>query len=261
MPGLPSKWLFGTQGSLPEMDVVAPKLESGMSSLYHPIRRSYEDPLTQIPFTKLGTPLGCFMSNRYHLSNSYHASPLLLRSRGFTVIELMVTLTVGVVLAGVAIPSFMRMIAQNQLATTANDFLTAFVLARHTAIAKGISVTLCAGDATTGCHSAANWDWAQGWLVFVDQDRDGRWDADESIVHQSSPSPTGLVITGNRPMRKPIIFSPLGAASQPSGAFSAGTLRVCTPSRIQNNARDLILSKSGRIRAAAVDLTGACVAP
>ncbi len=180
---------------------------------------------------------------------------------GFTTIELMVTLTIAVVLIGIAVPSFSAMTAQNRLATTANNLNSAFSLARQTAITRNAPVALCAGNAHNGCHSAANWDWAQGWLVFVDRDRDGARDADEPIVHEGAVNPVGLVISGNTPMRKPIIFSPMGFASQPGGAFSAGTIRVCASARIQNNARDLILSKTGRLRVSSVDLAGACVAP
>lgn len=180
---------------------------------------------------------------------------------GFTTIELMVTLTILVVLIGIAVPSFSAMTAQNRLATAANDLNAAFSLARQTAIVRNAPVALCAGDATAGCHAPAAWSWSRGWLVFIDRDRDGIRDAGEPVVQIGSSSPVGLVIQGNAPMRKPVIFSPMGFATQPGGAFSAGTVRVCTPTRIEHNARDLILSKSGRVRVEPVDLAGACSPP
>jgi len=180
---------------------------------------------------------------------------------GFTSIELMVALTILVVLIGFAVPSFSAMVAQNRLATAANNLSAAFSLARQTAVTRNAPVALCAGDAAHGCHAPADWNWSRGWLVFMDRDRDGVCDAGEPIVHEGAASPVGLVIAGNSPMQKPIIFSPLGFAAQPGGAFSAGTLRVCATARIQNNARDLILSKSGRVRVAQVHLAGACPAP
>jgi type IV fimbrial biogenesis protein FimT len=180
---------------------------------------------------------------------------------GFTTIELMVTLTVVMVLLAIAIPSFSAISAQNRLAAATNDLAAAFSLARQTAVTRNASVALCAGDAVHGCHTSTDWDWSRGWLVFMDRDRDGVRDADESIVHEGSQSSAGVVIAGNEPMRKPIIFSPLGFATQPGGAFSAGTVRVCSPSGIQDNARDLILAKSGRVRVASVHLAGACPAP
>ncbi|MGD9663003.1 MAG: GspH/FimT family pseudopilin, partial [Porticoccaceae bacterium] len=143
---------------------------------------------------------------------------------GFTAIELMMTLIIAMILLAIAIPSFSRMKAQNHLATTANDFVSAFALARESAVAKGRSVTLCAGD-QSGCFDTV--DWSNGWLVFVDADKSGTLDADEQILFTGIARRDDVVVQGNTPVEKPVIFSPLGFASQPGGAFTAGTLRVC----------------------------------
>lgn len=179
-------------------------------------------------------------------------------SFGFSAIELMTTLVIAMILLAIAIPSFSRMTAQNHLATTANDFVSAFGTARQTAIVKGRPVTLCAGD-QSGCFASV--DWSKGWLAFVDADKSGTLDADEQILFTGIARRDDVVVRGNRPIQKPVIFSPLGFASQPGGAFTAGTLRVCVPASIGQNARDLILAKSGRLRVAAHDLDGACPNP
>ncbi|ACX94887.1 GspH/FimT family pseudopilin [Halothiobacillus neapolitanus] len=177
---------------------------------------------------------------------------------GFTAIELMMTLIIAMILLAIAIPSFSRMKAQNHLATTANDFVSAFGAARQTAIVKGRPVTLCAGD-QSGCFDTV--DWSNGWLAFVDADKSGTLNAGEPVVFTGVARRGDVVVQGNTPVEKPIIFSPLGFASQPGGAFTAGTLRVCVPADIANNARDLVLAKSGRLRVEAKDLSGACPAP
>lgn len=179
-------------------------------------------------------------------------------SLGFTAIELMMTLIIAMILLAIAIPSFSRMTAQNHLATTANDFVSAFGAARQTAIVKGRPVTLCAGN-QSGCFASV--DWSNGWLAFVDTDKSGTLDVGEPVVFTGVARRGDVVVQGNHPIQKPVIFSPLGFASQPSGAFTAGTLRVCVPASIGDNARDLILSKSGRLRVEAKDLDGACPAP
>ncbi|MDY0148177.1 MAG: GspH/FimT family protein, partial [Halothiobacillus sp.] len=86
-------------------------------------------------------------------------------------------------------------------------------------------------------------------------------DADEQILFTGIARRDDVVVQGNTPVEKPIIFSPLGFASQPGGAFTAGTLRVCVPADIANNARDLVLAKSGRLRVEAKDLNGVCPGP
>jgi type IV fimbrial biogenesis protein FimT len=179
---------------------------------------------------------------------------------GFTAIELMVTLTISLVLIGIAIPSFMRITAQNKLATSANHFNHAMTFARQAAISMNTPVTLCAGD-TTGCFAASSWNWAKGWLAFIDRDHDGALDAGERILQTGTPFGADIFIAGNTPLKKPVVFMPLGQAERVSGAFAGGRLRVCVPAPIENNARDLVLSITGRVRVERVDLQGDCTPP
>ena len=174
---------------------------------------------------------------------------------GFTSIELMVTLTVALILVGIAIPAFSHMTAQNRLATTANDFVSAFAMARQSAVQLGAPVTLCAGD-SSGCFAAV--DWSRGWVAFADRDRDGSLDANERVLYTGIARRNDVHVEGNSPMQKPVIFTPMGFALQPSGAFTAGTLRVCVAAPIANNARNLVLSKVGRLRVERADYDGNC---
>lgn len=178
--------------------------------------------------------------------------------RGFTAIELMMTLTVALILVGIAIPEFSRMAAQNHLATTANNFVSAFAMARQSAVQLGAPVTLCAGDSSS-CFATA--DWAQGWVVFADRDRDGLLDANERVLYTGIARRHDVRVVGNSPMQKPVVFTPMGFALQPGGAFAAGTLRICVTAPIANNARNLVLSKAGRLRVEQADFDGACPAP
>lgn len=179
---------------------------------------------------------------------------------GFTAIELMITLTVVLVLVGIAVPTFLHISAQNQLATSTNHFNRAIYFARQAAISFNAPVTLCAGNAS-GCFSATNWNWAMGWLAFIDRDHDGTLDNGEAILSTGTPFGDNVVIAGNSPFKKPIVFMPMGQGERVSGAFAAGRLRVCVPSAIENNARDLVLSITGRVRVERVDLHGDCTAP
>lgn len=177
------------------------------------------------------------------------------RESGFTVIELMVALVVALIVAGLAIPAFSRMTAQNHLATTSNDFVSAFASARQSAVQLGRPVALCAGD-ESGCFSSARW--SQGWVTFVDRDKDGTLDAEDRVLFSGIPRRHDVAVSGNLPLRAPVIFTPMGFAQRPSGAFAAGTLRVCVPSAIGDNARHLVLAKSGRLRVERKDFDGEC---
>ena len=177
---------------------------------------------------------------------------------GFTLIELMVTLTVAIILVGLAVPAFSRITAQNHLATTANDFVSAFAMARQSAIQLGSPVALCAGD-DSGCFASV--DWSKGWVAFVDRDKDGALDQNERELYTGIARRHDVHVAGNRPMQMPVIFTPMGFALQPSGAFAAGTLRVCVTAPIEDNARNLVLSKVGRLRVERADYGGDCPAP
>lgn len=65
------------------------------------------------------------------------------KNRGFTIIELMVTLAVAAILLAIAIPSFNYLMVTNKLTTTANDIVTAINTARMTAIKRNTDVSVC----------------------------------------------------------------------------------------------------------------------
>jgi type IV fimbrial biogenesis protein FimT len=74
----------------------------------------------------------------------------MLRSRGFTLIELMVTLAVAIVLATAAVPGFQSMMARNQLASDFNEILSGLNYARSEAIKRRDLVTFSVDDGGPG---------------------------------------------------------------------------------------------------------------
>lgn len=76
--------------------------------------------------------------------------------RGFTLIELMVTLTVLAILMGVGVPSFRNFVAGQKVKTVSHDLMSALVIARSEAIKRNASVTLAPVTADT---------WVSGWTV------------------------------------------------------------------------------------------------
>jgi type IV fimbrial biogenesis protein FimT len=84
--------------------------------------------------------------------------------RGFTLLELMFTLTVAGILLGVGVPSFFEIIRNNRAAANINELSTAFAIARSEAIRRGAMVTVCRSSNGTACGAS----WADGWIAFVD---------------------------------------------------------------------------------------------
>jgi len=115
------------------------------------------------------------------------------REGGFTLIELMVTIGILAIVLSVGVPSYRGIVMDNRMASQANLFATSIKLARSNAVKYQRNATVCSSSnfdaAVPTCSSNA--DWSNGWIVWVDKDRDAATDANEIIsvfgpVHQAS---------------------------------------------------------------------------
>lgn len=88
------------------------------------------------------------------------------RSRGFTLIELMITLVLAAIILSLAVPGFQDIIRNNRAATQSNELVTALGLARSEAVKRGARVSLCPSTNQTNCTGGT--DWSGGWIVFLD---------------------------------------------------------------------------------------------
>jgi type IV fimbrial biogenesis protein FimT len=85
--------------------------------------------------------------------------------RGFTLIELMVTLAVATILLTVALPNFQTFIKRNALTARTNNFIADLHFARSEAAKRGGDVSVCPSSNGTTCDtSAANWK--NGWSII-----------------------------------------------------------------------------------------------
>ncbi len=79
-------------------------------------------------------------------------------SRGFTLLELMLVITIAAILSGVGIPSFTRLIADQRIITAASEFQMALWRTRSEAIRLNRAVTLTPADDQLG--------WESGWIAL-----------------------------------------------------------------------------------------------
>lgn len=80
------------------------------------------------------------------------------RSKGVTLIELMVVIVIIAIVATIALPSFSRMIENNRLTTTTNELVGLLSFARSEAIRRGSSVTVVPAGTGFGDGVQAQWN-------------------------------------------------------------------------------------------------------
>jgi type IV fimbrial biogenesis protein FimT len=88
---------------------------------------------------------------------------------GFTLIEMMVTITIISILLAVAAPSYYNAITGTRMSGEINALLGNLNLARSEAIKRGQSVSVCPATAPSAATTActARTDWSTGWVVLV----------------------------------------------------------------------------------------------
>ena len=161
-------------------------------------------------------------------------------SRGFTLVELMVAISVAGILLAVGVPSFSAMIQNNRMSSRINEMVAEINFARSEAVKRGSPVTLCRGT-SSGCNSNAAW--ASGWIVFSDVTGNGVLNTATDAILRVHGVLTGISsVNFSNSSTNRITFSAAGSATG-----YATTITFCD-SRGVSHAMGLVLSNSGRLR-------------
>lgn len=156
------------------------------------------------------------------------------RQRGFTLVELLITIAVATILMTVAVPSFVETVKNNRLTTNANALLGALAIARSEAVKEGQRATVCASDDQATCGGD---DWTLGWIVWVDVDGNGVQAASE--LHQvGDASPSSMTLDATT---YTIQFTAQGALV----TGTDGSITLCDD-RTGETGRVITLSNTGR---------------
>jgi type IV fimbrial biogenesis protein FimT len=131
------------------------------------------------------------------------------RQTGFTLVELMITLAVGIIILSIGIPAFNTLMAGNRATGYANDLVGALRLARSEAVKRGEGVTICASNAGNDACSASNWQ--NGWLVFTDPDNDRAITEGDTLIRVWQSMEGGAAFSETTP--ETIRFLPSGELS------------------------------------------------
>lgn len=161
------------------------------------------------------------------------------RQHGFTLLELMITITVLVILVTIGVPSYQATVRNNCAVSGANSLLSILTLARSEAQRRGRTVTVCPGNSDgTGCATSGT-AWEASLVAFVDTDKDRTLDTGEELIRSLTPFSSCAAVTSN--YGSYISFDSLASPSD-SGTFTI------TPKEQTAVARRLKISRPSKFR-------------
>lgn len=157
---------------------------------------------------------------------------------GVTLVEALCVVAVIGILGGLATPQLGQFMRASARTTAVNDFVHAVSLARSKAILTNSVVSICATRDGIACDTGR--DYSQGWMVFLNTDRDqpANRDAGEELLWHRTAW-TGGRISSNRMAYS---FRPT------SQADVNGTLVFCDRIGAGADPRAVIISHTGRPR-------------
>jgi len=160
--------------------------------------------------------------------------------KGFTLIELMVTIAVAAILASIALPSFRNLIVSNRLNTIATEMVDAVSFARSESVKRNSPVVFCrAASATaTVCDSGSSL-WVH-WVILSGADviRRGEVNSHNSTIQVSSD------LTANK-----VVFGGDGLARSGGEIVSdnGSTVSICSTSGPSESIRNVTFGAASRV--------------
>ncbi len=100
------------------------------------------------------------------------------RAEGFSLIEMLTTMSILAILLAIASPGLASLTSANSLSAAQGELAAAMMLARGEALKRGTPVGLAAAVPLRGA------EFSGGWTIFVDTNGNGAFDAGETIVRQ-----------------------------------------------------------------------------
>jgi type IV fimbrial biogenesis protein FimT len=174
---------------------------------------------------------------------------------GFTLIELMVAITVAGILAAIAVPAFSSFIMNDRDANQINSLAASLNYARSEAVKlnTGGGVEVCPSSDGLTCNAPAG-GWAAGWVIL------NMSNPLAPLAIQAVPALAGPnTVAAAGPGANLIVFRSNGTVSS-GGVASSAQIKICDP-RGAAFARDIEVSPVGSITSSQTPGQSAAGAP
>ncbi len=160
-------------------------------------------------------------------------------NHAFTLIELLLTISIVFILLGIALPSFSETLDNSHVKANLQRLAQTLQLSRLTAINQNINVTLCPVDQTLTCSK----NWSTGYMSFIDKNGDRQFNNDDELLYQYFSNDKKSTLSwrafGNR---RSLQWLGTGITNHQNGSFE-----LCYNNK-EDKSRALFLTKAGRIR-------------
>lgn len=169
-------------------------------------------------------------------------------SRGITLIDLLIAVSVLSILITQAIPSFIGLVYKSELVTQRNTFLSSLQLARSEAINRNQDVYMCAKSGEEAICSEEN-SWHDGWIIYVDKNSNRELNTGEEI-HFFDGLPENYSLQNNSNIHD-FQFRNDGSLRRGNGALPMMTFNLCAPNAeesIERRAYEIVINRGGRAR-------------
>lgn len=161
-------------------------------------------------------------------------------TKGFTLMEAMITIAIIGILSSIAAPSFQSYIANEQTSSIATDLFSDLRSLRQLSMSTASNVVICATSNESTClPNVANAnDWTIGWIAFLDLNQNNQRDsASEDILILQAPLTDGDITYSGGAV---LTFDYQGEISN-SQQFS-----ICSTNNDSELSRAIIVNKVGR---------------
>lgn len=160
------------------------------------------------------------------------------RLRGYTLIELCVTLGIVFILLNLGLPSYSALLARQQSQVEVERLNRAISIARHTAVNEGRMTTLCRSSDGFQCGG----QWQQGYIVFTDHNGDRQINGTDRLVEVFPALSRGVSLRYRAFQNKQYLqMTPAGFTNYQNGNFT-----FCPDSKDPALAQQLIVNRAGR---------------